>query len=212
MNLHTPPTDSLYKFMAISGCFIVIVSIYWSFMLLNDLSKQKNELTIQLKPLEAEVEWLKTDMDSFRERMNNLVGEMESFSSKQESLLEVMEKEHEKGILNQKKIEAWKETNKEKQEDFQIKEKSLRIADQKIMENSKEIKIKTAKINALMENLNNTAFRGYFIIFISTILSLFGFILATIGFKLWYKKIQFYQDCILKNTACSNCETPNMNR
>ena len=56
MNIPNLPTDSLYKFIALSGLFILIFSVVYPLY-------QENELRQRSLALEGEIEVLKVDVD-----------------------------------------------------------------------------------------------------------------------------------------------------
>jgi hypothetical protein len=63
MNIFQPPTDSLYKFMAVSGLLILGFSLIWPELRLYELEKQTVELEGENRVLKVEIDNLNNDRD-----------------------------------------------------------------------------------------------------------------------------------------------------
>ena len=68
MNIFQPPTDSLYKFMAVSGLLILGFSLIWPELRLYELEKQAVELEGENRVLKVEID----NLNNEREDINNI--------------------------------------------------------------------------------------------------------------------------------------------
>ena len=64
MNIIQPPTDSLYKFMAVSGLLILCFSMIWPELRLYELEQQMIQVVGEVNILKVEANNLKEDMES----------------------------------------------------------------------------------------------------------------------------------------------------
>jgi hypothetical protein len=61
MNLPSLPTDNLYKFLALSGLFIVLFSFIFPMNRIGELELKSLEINTQAEVLRIEIDYLKTD-------------------------------------------------------------------------------------------------------------------------------------------------------
>ena len=144
MNIIQPPTDSLYKFMAVSGLLILGFSMIWPELRLYELEQQ----TVQVV---GEVNILKIEADNLKEDMAIL--------GKDKSVPEALiEKRH---LL--------------------------------------EIKLEQIQTKGELVGLATTDTRR-----MSRVLYMgvaFGLILSFLGFILWYRKVQMWQNIAIRREA-----------
>jgi hypothetical protein len=68
MNLPSLPTDNLYKFLALSGLFIVLFSFIFPMKRIGELNLKSLELKTQVEMSRIEVDYLKRDTTTWAEK------------------------------------------------------------------------------------------------------------------------------------------------
>ena len=63
MNVLPPPTDNLYKFCAITGVLIILASVYFPFVLAEDLSSKVTSAEVSMDKAVIEKRYLEKDLD-----------------------------------------------------------------------------------------------------------------------------------------------------
>ena len=167
------PTDSLYKFMAISGIILIIVPLVFMYNYYNKLLVETYNNSLEVDILEIEAKHLREDVLSLEEGVNDFesrVGIKGNLIANENVLI---------------KIEASNLSEITKSIDTKNKELEIKL-----------IKTKNRlEINSVLRN--NTKI----LLFLGKIFGVLGSILTVAGFSLWYYKIQIYQDKILKENA-----------
>lgn len=151
--LPQPPTDNLYKFMAIFGLTLLVISLILPVYINYTVAVNNAEVMARIRVIDTEMA-IAGDFDIFRE-------------------------------LSEDKIL----TPNEKKE-FVAKQKDFIVKNGQTLD---ELNIVTATTPALIG-----------IMFYSTIMGIVGSILVYKGFRLWYDKLQKYQDIIVKNQAATS--------
>ncbi len=64
----TPPTDNLYKFWGLAGLIIAILSVFWPFSMLTDLSTKIFDTRLEVQKLEIVVASTRSKVDEYREK------------------------------------------------------------------------------------------------------------------------------------------------
>jgi len=199
LNLPTPPTDNLYKFISIFGLVIsVLAFIYVETKSLENLQEiyqlntEKKQLVIEKGKLKRQTESIKDRLSDFDKKAN----------SKSPSVI------NDSVIIWTKVIDGPKDLIDESKSITQLIE-DLRIAELDYLQKETEIEDKQSIID-IKTTQNEKVFD-----WIDIILP-FGVLLTIVGFKLWYNKSQKYQDIILKeqflkakrNEHCQSCGIP----
>lgn len=208
-----PPTDNLYKFLAISGLLLIVLSFvpnYFNFQ----LWEQKYEYLKTLDIYVAELEKYNEDYGKFNTRLKELNQKydesIESYKKHNELGSDIEKELKEKNF--QKADELYKSYLSDKKiiQDRQnnIKELKTNIENEKkeIDKKTIEIKVKKAEIDKtknLIEHYNEEISR---LRALSILIFVLGIIAAISGFFLWYYRIQKYDDLILANEA--NIKSP----
>lgn len=148
-----PPTDSLYKFLSIFGCIIVVVSVYYPLHLL-DIYKDKAS-TLRIEFNKAKVE---------QEKRKELIDEIEILRARG-------------------------------------KYKDSVDLRNKLNNHLRESSIRSYEMNSMLKDIERHGNNALYATIASIIFILLGLIMAFLGFKKWYYKIQIYQDKILESQA-----------
>jgi len=185
MNVPLPPTDNLYKFQAIAGLIVTLLSFTIPQILIF-------ELDTQILKLNSEIVVLEEDRLAFMESdMKTIMGIGEE--------IELLQ--HEVGVAEAKgKGAAIKGLVKQSEKLRIASEADLlrhRVDVKLFRHRIAEAKGKLAGIQGLAEQKEKL--RWFFIIG-----SGIGAFLMFTGFQLWYVKVQKYQDRILKNDAAKH--------
>ena len=199
LNLPSPPTDNLYKFISIFGLVIsVLAFVYVETKSLENtqeiyqLNSEKRQLLVEKSKLERKKYALKGRLSDFDKKAN-----FKSASVVNDTV-----------IIWTKIIQGSKELVDESKSISQLIE-DLRIAELDYFKKETEIHDKQSIID-----LRTSEYEKVFE-WIDILLP-FGIILTIVGFLLWYHKSQKYQDRILKeqfiqsdrNEHCQSCGIP----
>jgi len=171
MELPTPPTDNLYKFQALSGLTIIVLTVWF-------LAGQLNDVLLQCIDARNDITRLELEMSNVKQDIKLLVDNM---SRMDESLTNV--------VTQNQKDNAVAKLNKygEQRQELQTQERDILLKGNAIEAKAYLIDWEKSKVEIL-------GILGVFAI-------AFGLILSIHGFRNWYKKIQVYQDQILKNES-----------
>lgn len=174
-----PPSDNLYKFTAIGGLILVVLSLYFPWKMKSELKIETSELewewaqwSLEFKETGAVLEQVDKKMSRF---MSSFIKELESNDSKP------LDAETLKNFWN-----ALQHRLKEI-EGLQPKLKQLGILKAKIENAIRKRDIRRSQAKALD--------------WISNVTLGMGVIMALIGFLSWYFRFQIYQDQIVKAQA-----------
>ena len=153
MQIPNLPTDNLYKFMALSGLILIILSAVFPLWLLHNIGLEHIEIKKELDLLDIEERYLREEQEEAREGL--------------------------KALPPNKKIEA------------------RRSIDEKAKDYSK--KLMQTKGN--FEKMKYLVSEAKKLKIFSCIGAGVGAIVTYCGFLLWYRRLQKYQDQIIKSEA-----------
>ena len=165
----SPPTDSLYKFSAIVGTILMVLSIYVPMRFYDDLIKQISEATRKLKINEIEIKY-----------WGHKVAQLEKL---RDDAIAMTKKGHK---LDPNKVHLY------------YSEAEIKQMVKEMLEAGRETEIKAAETRVIAESIASLERRRHDLpswAFASVIL---GLLLAIYGYLNWYFKIQVYQDRLLK--------------
>jgi hypothetical protein len=174
MNLPVPtlPTDNLYKFMALSGLAILIISLVFPMIRIEETELKLVELETQTEVLRIETDDLTREMSGKTEKIQK-----EMVSLDPEKLANLSKKDIEL-LLNESKLHLQDlENDRKRMNELKIK--------------TVELKGRTKLVGALMEDL-----RSYLIFLI--VGGALGLLFCFLGFGLWYKLVQRPSDLLMK--------------
>jgi hypothetical protein len=181
METPTLPTDNLYKFMALAGVASLVFLFYFGTRHTHELLLESVRADSQISVLEIELEFLREDYVRDSRELTNIMSQRESVSKGPEEHKAKVTQEGSNALLLQG--ERLEQNTLERLK--HLKELKLKVQD---VQNSRNLQ---AAIKYSVAR-----FRWLFAIG----LGLAG-ALAVYGFFNWYKRVQFFQDQILRNEA-----------
>ena len=197
------PTDNLYKFYSISGIIIILFTLFFGTIFLNNIYEKSQKITDSVKVLQLESEFLVDDYKSFIIQIDNLEKEFNKYTFEKDSAFNKT-KNLENTIERLKTDSNYREyseffykhyddlvpENKKATELFNLNEKII-LNQRKHQMKSLELKLKNDQV---ISTLND------FYIFLGLAISLLinGFFLAIKGFRLWKSNVQDLIDKKLK--------------
>ncbi len=216
MNLPNPPTDNLYKFVAIFGLVLFIASIYL-YSEIKDEKSIKTQKALQILPLKSDLAMEKLNKSILqREAEENntslnskILMEKETVDSVEDELL----------LIDKTNVEK---LDKRLDLSMQLVQKTIdivKLQDEKnkaVSEFNKNIEYSNINMNEIKNELeridkNGDELADYYASIEkvdrwSALLSfsgVIGFFMMILGFYFWYVRVQKYQDIILVDRANS---------
>lgn len=178
MDFTTLPTDNLYKFQALSGIALVILSLYLVFNFSKIIYKQFFKLLYDRENLKFKTDLLEKHMKRVDKELTKL--EIIQSESKLKNMPDIES-------LNTEKFEV--DLEKVKILHIQTQEKSSEL-----MHLQKRLKIQLSQMGVLLI--------AFAILYFTVALIMFkGVKLSEKGFNSWYEKVQIYQDIIIQNQS-----------
>jgi len=166
--MYQPPTDSLYKFCALSGIVIAFFSIYYPLTRLADLRSKQNTIARETEATIARLEYLKSQGDFISRIVSDLIAQQRDEYVPDSNKLALNYSDSEIKAMISRQLEMTR--------DAQISTSSILISHQETKDLLADIK----------------RWRWIFGMGSGS-----GFVLAGFGFYLWYRRIQVHQDRIL---------------
>lgn len=187
MSIIQPPTDSLYKFMAVSGLLILGFSMIWPELRLYELEKQVVELAGETKVLKIESDDLKDDWEIINTDTIEL-----------KALMRRIEKAQSRDTKAEARASTLLEKRQRLREEHRKKVTLLQI---KIEQSQTKFELQgLAKTN--IKRLSRVMYMGVTV----------GLILSFFGFILWYRKIQRWQDIAIRRATVPEANDPPGNK
>jgi len=72
VNLQNPPTDSLYKFCAIAGLVVVLISVYLPERMVEEFESKASVFILELRKAKVELEFQSKELDSLNKDLTSL--------------------------------------------------------------------------------------------------------------------------------------------
>lgn len=202
MNLPSLPTDNLYKFIAIAGLVLIIFSLWYlnetSNVVLRDSQEYKNKfklLSIEQKHLMSDLTCLKEIINEKKEAVHDSIQETKFDESKDTSDASPY-------------INLWARLQSNKDTDLISITQSFSelIIKQRELE---KIEIELEDYESRYDN-SLIQWKTYKVLF--WVILLDGIFLMFLGFFLWFKKHQQYQDFLLKDEYEKRKESTSTNK
>jgi len=180
LNFLIPPTDNLYKFIAITGLLFIFASFFYPTILNIKINERILESEKDIEIAKIESAKLEREAGEIELKLNIEQKDVETFKEN-------------KNIVSPKQLEA--EVSDLEQLRKQTKE-ATDIAAEQLKKNIEiEYNNKLTKFyNDYFGLASNIALSG----------EILGFVLMILGFGLWYQKVQKYQDLVLLKEAKEN--------
>lgn len=176
--MYQPPTDSLYKFCAISGIVVILFSIYYPHTLIIDLSCKVNDVTQEIEVNMVNSAYLKSKIIQMKEILSNAKSQQRGDYVSDPNKLELA------------------------YSDSEIKDLLM-----KIEEMNRDIGIASATLEHNHEETGELLSEIKKIKWLSLTAGVLGCLLASYGFRRWYYRIQIYQDRMLATSSKRATET-----
>ncbi len=198
MELPSLPTDNLYKFIALSGIALVIVSMlpfFHRYKLQVEIIRLEGDTDV----LERQTQWTVADVNELKKEVATLLDETYKLEGRVDKLMETQASDKD-SVVNTGETSSGIRKELLTEVKDQIKQR-LEIIEERLLEIeeiNRKHEIETANIKAkileheyLKRMINMESKVGC-----AGLVS--GLFLAIIGFTLWYKRLQVPQDLIIK--------------
>jgi hypothetical protein len=206
LDILKPPTDNLYKFLAITGLLLFTISIVLPCYAL---------VTLEIKRLEAVKELNVTKAESEEAEI------LEKLVEAARLTVEAARKETEAAFIKEKELQIKKRLRVVTTKDYDEVIQALEKASNNLSEAQKDYTAKSDQYHKqvtlvrkrVIDNeyqtevlgvINEGVFLNKLVLFLGAIIG--GFI-AVAGFILWYRKVQVYEDAALKDGASKEKES-----
>lgn len=197
------PTDSLYKFLALSGMAVFIFSIYYPQKLIDDVQVKYAEYKYKSELLNFEASAHTKKLELHRKSLEKLGEEMDKVHSRQVEILSFLD-EFENKKASSEDVEVIKKIEDELNEShakIDIQDKNLaeqrasyELISEKIIRNKIELDFVNDQLSLMLKQAKELNRVSFFTM-------LLGAFTSVLGFYLWYYKIQRYNDTIIKNNS-----------
>lgn len=189
MTLPIPPSDSFYKFTAIGGLILVILSVYIPQQKLSEFKVATYDTNIELQKFIIESQYWTKDAQRFNDRAErteqNFIALSQDFIALSKEITKPSSKAAFQSLLkeHQENVDKWRQM-----------ESSIRQ-----MESSKkQLELLNAQTETALEKKTWLLSQFDILFRIAMGTFIFGLIMSTFGFYNWYYKFQVYQDRIIK--------------
>jgi hypothetical protein len=191
MDLLKPPTDNLYKFIAVSGVVLIVAGLAYPPVFFHQTGMEYLTQVRSSKELEVHEKFIKERLETLNLRQQQAIDEKTKLQKR----------------LNELNSAA-RSTEVDKLEG-RIKEANREI--ESIADASHELKLNLALKQAQTESeetvsLNNRR-DSRLIILVGWGAALFGLFFAGLGFRLWHKRLQKFQDQLVEKEATAKLAT-----
>jgi len=176
MNIPSLPTDSLYKFLAIAGLTLVVLSPAYYQVFSWDVQLKKLELRGEQNLMAEEADDSEADAARMTAQVDSVVSQVDSLVSQHPTSQE------EKARLLQHS-------------------KELREQNHQLLLKTREKLLKQIRIEAMAESVNLYDKQLSSLKVISIVAFILGLGLFTSGLYLWYTRVQRLQDMVLRKEA-----------
>ncbi|MFI1743202.1 hypothetical protein [Thalassobellus sediminis] len=189
-NSLSPPTDSLYKFIAISGLLLFFSSGYLNYSLSESLFSKLADHYV-----ESQLDSIKVELHQkqVRQSMKELKIKNDSLNQQKVTLDSLLENAN-SGKIPVSEVEDWTKTWELEQERYSAElEANKKILLQYDILESESVRLHGEHTQLAIENTNTKSLKKYL-----TLGMILGIIISAIGFYLWYHRIQIFLDKKLK--------------
>lgn len=182
----SPPTDSLYKFMAVSGLLLIVSMVIWYFSEVGRIDREQYEVQVLY--------------DQSIVRRNRELSDVETAKSSmkdQEDGLQILRRQTRQVLAEPPDETAFRSIVNKYDKMFQIMARDIEIsraAEARSWDNAENQALITARDRRLKSLSKKTSELTIWAI----VLGIAGAILSLSGFWLWYKRVQVYVDKSLR--------------
>lgn len=214
MDINSFPTDSLWKFMAITGLVLLVFNAYYNVEMKYQLSLETVDITYKQNKLKEKYKALKVEHDTLNVKYQSILKK-----TREEKNLMIQHRDKYRSIIH--KVEAKKEFTKQDQHQTDslkkaypniiIDEETYLASEKEASKISEELELKGKKLSEELDlleleeaklSLKNSKMNFYFYsLLIGTILGTFFMVT---GFSKWYVLQQASDDRIIKKEKPSS--------
>lgn len=195
-DLLTPPTDNLYKFQAIAGLLLILVSVSyppWLFhkAIVGYLAAENEKVQLQTQATFAQ-----RRLDTLQRRLDTLLEDPDTLKSSMDAL----ENRRKAERSDSEKVKVSIEIDRLRtrwQEAVRSREDLVDAAH----ELSLSLQLKTAQTQHQQTLSNTELWMSRIIVFCAIAGIMVGLILTFRGFQKWYRRVQVFQDAHLKKQS-----------
>lgn len=193
MNFHLPPTDSLYKFLAISGILLLIYSSLIHEVLVERYEIASNTTLLEFKLASAESEYLDSRLHQFN--LNSLT--LKELKKETKHLIGKYKKSKDPKVttflafLDREKIDLIQDLKQFKQDENKIYDD--------IAEAHHKFLLQSAKADAAHRAYTWAQLKEKKAAFSSSFFGILGLLIFVVGMIMWYLKVQIPMDQRLAN-------------
>ena len=172
MNFPIPPTDSLYKFVALLGAIILVVSIVGPYLLSRDMEAQIDQISLKDSTLNIAIDYTERRIENLKEIIHNSILRQNGQYKPDPNKLEI-----------------------------EYSPEEIKHLEEQIVELTKSSRMDAAEVE-LMAEKNHRLFSELKTIMLCAFgAALWGVVMMFYGFRNWYYRIQRYQDRLLEADA-----------
>lgn len=183
MNVPNLPTDNLYKFCALVGTTVVLLSLYMPNSLVNDMEDKASSFRLEVRRAAIEVQYLLREVEQLEKEVEKLENGLVQLENSDKSIA---------GRKTDLRIHGSSgKAAKASLEGLNKKFLALRDA-------QKQHVLKEAEFSIAKEQIERLAGHTRFVIRTSSLTGLMGMLIAIYGFTNWYRKVQVHQDAIIR--------------
>jgi hypothetical protein len=191
MSIIQPPTDNLYKFMAISGLLIFGFFLVWPTLQIFQLSRETIQLQGEMDALDVEVDIISESITNLKKEDALLEKRTADLRKRVQNLATLPKK-----VLKSKGINIEAESDRLHQDEITIIKKAEELREKNDLLRIKNVELITKR--KLLESALAHFRTEVIMLFVGAIV---GLLLSTWGFWLWYFRVQRFQDMIIRKQA-----------
>jgi hypothetical protein len=181
MSIFTPPTDNLYKFLAVSGVVLIVAGAYYPPVFFRQTGMEYLEQLRGSKELEVQEEFGKERLETLELR------EQQALDQKNKLQKRLAELKSSSNSTEVDKLEG------------RVKEANREI--ESIVDSASELRLNLAMKRAQVKHEETVSINGRrdsrLVLIVGGVGVLIGIFFAVAGFCLWYKKVQRFQDRVV---------------
>ncbi|MEO0558042.1 MAG: hypothetical protein AAF170_07645 [Bacteroidota bacterium] len=189
----SPPTDNLYKFVAIAGVVIALLGVLMFWNSTNKLYKMGFESGEAARLLDE----LTSGLSLHEQDMRALTTAQEGHLREQEQLAQDIVAGENSAELNQ--------AFRLRQAELSIRSESLRVVSERVMRTRQAYLDEQEEALAMDREASRTVALSAWAVGITGVvgglLAFLGYSMARRGFRLWYVQVQRYEDAIIRAAA-----------
>jgi len=209
MELPQLPTDNLYKFMALSGIAVIVISLA-PLLHAHRLRVESIRLGGDIHVFEKEVSWTTEERKSLEIKMGSMEQDADRLMQRADALESDVPKASDRRTLGEPPEEMTTDLQATSDHRRELEDETLELKDRleeyrelskRFAELSKKDEISLVQLAAKVKEHNYIVKVTCCEAFVGMLGLIYGPILTRKGFKLWYRKLQVFQDKVIRMKA-----------